>query len=146
MARLRRTPRSMPRQVSIILDDVGHVGHKSGRFTQSAQVAQLVEQGIENPRVAGSIPALGTRFKQIARGRRPLSPLFEPVFAPVWHTCGTRRSSAATWISSRRRARRVPGEPLREAIQLVEFREPPVDSRTGARAPLLLRDSMHRFG
>jgi hypothetical protein len=28
----------------------------------SAQIAQLVEQRIENPRVAGSIPALGTIF------------------------------------------------------------------------------------
>ena len=27
---------------------------------QYAQIAQLVEQGTENPRVAGSIPALGT--------------------------------------------------------------------------------------
>jgi hypothetical protein len=27
-----------------------------------AQIAQLVEQRIENPRVAGSIPALGTIF------------------------------------------------------------------------------------
>src|SRR5690606_40573907 len=27
-----------------------------------AQIAQLVEQRIENPRVAGSIPALGTTF------------------------------------------------------------------------------------
>jgi hypothetical protein len=27
---------------------------------KNAQVAQLVEQGTENPRVAGSIPALGT--------------------------------------------------------------------------------------
>ena len=26
-----------------------------------AQVAQLVEQGIENPRVGGSIPSLGTK-------------------------------------------------------------------------------------
>ena len=30
------------------------------RPTKSAQIAQLVEQRIENPRVAGSIPALGT--------------------------------------------------------------------------------------
>ena len=29
---------------------------------QGAQVAQLVEQGIENPRVGGSIPSLGTIF------------------------------------------------------------------------------------
>ena len=30
------------------------------RLAAYAQVAQLVEQRIENPRVAGSIPALGT--------------------------------------------------------------------------------------
>jgi hypothetical protein len=30
--------------------------------TGCAQIAQLVEQRIENPRVAGSIPALGTIF------------------------------------------------------------------------------------
>jgi hypothetical protein len=29
-----------------------------------AQIAQLVEQRIENPRVAGSIPALGTIFHE----------------------------------------------------------------------------------
>ncbi len=28
----------------------------------SAQVAQLVEQGTENPRVGGSIPPLGTKY------------------------------------------------------------------------------------
>ncbi len=31
-----------------------------------AQIAQLVEQRTENPRVAGSIPALGTVNQQIA--------------------------------------------------------------------------------
>ena len=30
-----------------------------------AEVAQLVEQRTENPRVAGSIPALGTRKKKL---------------------------------------------------------------------------------
>ena len=30
---------------------------------QFAQIAQSVEQGTENPRVAGSIPALGTNTK-----------------------------------------------------------------------------------
>ena len=30
---------------------------------QFAQIAQSVEQGTENPRVAGSIPALGTNIK-----------------------------------------------------------------------------------
>jgi hypothetical protein len=31
-------------------------------WDNGAQIAQLVEQRIENPRVAGSIPALGTIF------------------------------------------------------------------------------------
>ena len=35
------------------------------RTWPSAQIAQLVEQRIENPRVAGSIPALGTIFSAI---------------------------------------------------------------------------------
>jgi hypothetical protein len=33
------------------------------RAASRAQIAQLVEQRIENPRVAGSIPALGTIFR-----------------------------------------------------------------------------------
>ncbi len=35
-------------------------GHKAG--PHDAQVAQSVEQRIENPRVGGSIPPLGTTF------------------------------------------------------------------------------------
>ena len=34
-------------------------------LTYNAQIAQLVEQRTENPRVAGSIPALGTLIKHI---------------------------------------------------------------------------------
>ena len=34
--------------------------HENHRIPQDAQIAQLVEQRTENPRVAGSIPALGT--------------------------------------------------------------------------------------
>jgi hypothetical protein len=41
------------------LDKVGRVAY---RTASRAQIAQLVEQRIENPRVAGSIPALGTIF------------------------------------------------------------------------------------
>ena len=33
-----------------------------GNSTRLAQIAQLVEQRTENPRVAGSIPALGIFF------------------------------------------------------------------------------------
>ena len=29
-----------------------------------AQIAQSVEQGIENPRVGGSIPSLGTKYRE----------------------------------------------------------------------------------
>ena len=36
------------------------------RGLKDAQVAQLVEQRIENPRVGGSIPSLGTIFRRIA--------------------------------------------------------------------------------
>ena len=36
------------------------VAHGPAPFKPDAQIAQLVEQRIENPRVAGSIPALGT--------------------------------------------------------------------------------------
>ncbi len=34
-----------------------------------AQIAQSVEQGIENPRVGGSIPSLGTKFLLSSVGR-----------------------------------------------------------------------------
>ena len=37
-----------------------HGNHCAGENKPYAQVAQLVEQRTENPRVAGSIPALGT--------------------------------------------------------------------------------------
>ncbi len=42
-----------------------------------AQIAQSVEQGIENPRVGGSIPPLGTTNKQtlISNGRGFLLPI-----------------------------------------------------------------------
>ena len=36
------------------------------RHLQRAQVAQLVEQRIENPRVTGSIPVLGTILLDIS--------------------------------------------------------------------------------
>ena len=41
--------------------------YKKRLMTQSsghAQIAQSVEQGIENPRVPGSIPGLGTIFRK----------------------------------------------------------------------------------
>jgi hypothetical protein len=46
-----------------------------------AQVAQLVEQGIENPRVGGSIPSLGTP-KTVARHRRE-----QVSFDEIWYKC-----------------------------------------------------------
>jgi hypothetical protein len=50
---------------------------KSGDFSLirtvgSGQIAQLVEQGIENPRVGGSIPSLATTllgYRQVVRHR-----------------------------------------------------------------------------
>ncbi len=44
-----------------------------------AQVAQLVEQGIENPRVGGSIPSLGT---MILKARSLLGLFFACMFVP----------------------------------------------------------------
>ena len=40
--------------------------HKLNRNRKYAQIAQLVEQGTENPRVLGSIPSLGTTYKKAA--------------------------------------------------------------------------------
>ncbi len=42
----------------------GDRGFKSRQLRQTATVAQSVEQRTENPRVAGSIPARGTRKNQ----------------------------------------------------------------------------------
>ena len=49
-----------------------------------AQVAQLVEQGIENPRVGGSIPSLGTTFRFQVVSKQPES-LKEPALEPVFY-------------------------------------------------------------
>ena len=59
----------------------------SMRFRFFGQVAQLVEQRTENPRVGGSSPSLATRFPEKKNGgeRRmpfPAIPLFEPVIDP----------------------------------------------------------------
>ena len=48
-----------------------------------AQIAQSVEQGIENPRVGGSIPSLGTTFRFQVVSKSPENfkePALEPVF------------------------------------------------------------------
>ena len=42
--------------------------HENHRIPQDAQIAQLVEQRTENPRVAGSIPALGIYLVEVANG------------------------------------------------------------------------------
>ena len=50
---------------SVVKDFEGSNPSPSILFTYSyAQIAQSVEQRTENPRVAGSIPALGTRFNK----------------------------------------------------------------------------------
>ena len=41
--------------------------HMASLRASFAQVAQLVEQGTENPRVGGSIPPLGIVFAALAR-------------------------------------------------------------------------------
>ena len=42
--------------------------HENHRIPQDAQIAQLVEQRTENPRVAGSIPALGIYLVKVTNG------------------------------------------------------------------------------
>jgi hypothetical protein len=46
--------------LDLLLFPPTHGNHWPGNEKTYAQVAQLVEQRTENPRVAGSIPALGT--------------------------------------------------------------------------------------
>lgn len=46
----------------------GHFVYKPAPAPCGAQVAQLVEQRTENPRVGGSIPSLGTILDQRVRG------------------------------------------------------------------------------
>jgi hypothetical protein len=60
-------PKTYPRER---LDKRSSLAYTQGRSNNHhhrtrAQIAQLVEQRIENPRVAGSIPALGTIFSEI---------------------------------------------------------------------------------
>ena len=52
---------------------------------QSGRVAQLVEQGIENPRVGGSIPSSATK---ISRVRRNASPFLFFVLQRIGAGCG----------------------------------------------------------
>jgi hypothetical protein len=49
------------------MDRAGRFGYKPvpAAFVAIAQVAQLVEQRTENPRVGGSIPPLGTTVLQM---------------------------------------------------------------------------------
>ena len=62
-------PWSLSKNFAGVLDKVSGSLYKDRAFSERgsprttrkhAQIAQLVEQRIENPRVAGSIPALGT--------------------------------------------------------------------------------------
>jgi hypothetical protein len=68
------------------MDRVGRFPYTSRLTAQAgyAQVAQLVEQRIENPRVAGSIPALGTIVNQKYRfcGLRGSGSAFRPYSSP----------------------------------------------------------------
>eukprot|EP00825_Cyclidium_porcatum_P024096 TRINITY_DN2662_c0_g1_i5.p1 TRINITY_DN2662_c0_g1~~TRINITY_DN2662_c0_g1_i5.p1 ORF type:complete len:137 (+),score=28.70 TRINITY_DN2662_c0_g1_i5:10-420(+) len=67
---IRRPPRST-HCISSAASDV----YKRQVSTQSTwgQLAQLVEQRIENPRVRGSIPRLATKFKRLPNLREPFS-------------------------------------------------------------------------
>src|SRR6267143_6534529 len=53
-----------PATGSEVLDRAGGLRHTDR--PRQAQVAQLVEQGTENPRVGGSIPPLGTNSAELA--------------------------------------------------------------------------------
>ncbi len=57
---------------------------KRKRNNKYASVAQLVEQGTENPRVVGSIPTGGTTFPGSATADFPLCE-FPPLFADLAH-------------------------------------------------------------
>ncbi len=54
-------------------------GHSASQFTHG-QVAQLVEQRTENPRVDGSIPSLATISQTVT---------YERASAPSWRRCGS---------------------------------------------------------
>ena len=54
-----------------------------------AQIAQSVEQGIENPRVGGSIPSLGTKIPKNPKEAVPwgfLLPAIQPASGPAAET------------------------------------------------------------
>ena len=54
----------LTRSASTVLIRALSPGQQPKRTICKAQVAQLVEQRIENPRVGGSIPPLGTKYKK----------------------------------------------------------------------------------
>src|SRR5690554_858975 len=59
-----RIPRRKKKRMAIAFD----VRHSSAIMRPCGQVAQLVEQRIENPRVGGSIPSLATnKFKHLGQ-------------------------------------------------------------------------------
>ena len=67
-----------------------------------AQVAQLVEQGIENPRVGGSIPSLGT---MILKARSLIGLFFACIFVPPritalkgFSTILSRSLNCSSWV------------------------------------------------
>ena len=66
--------RHLPRDgipISWVPSGLKFPGHAVWRVKRFAQIAQLVEQWTENPRVAGSIPALGTTCGHSSSGRAP---------------------------------------------------------------------------
>ncbi len=74
------------------------VGQAPIIFPRPGQVAQLVEQGTENPRVGGSIPSLAIRYKCSWRSlRRSILRLSSISARPIVNpTCP---SHTATWFT-----------------------------------------------
>ena len=56
-----------------------------------AQIAQSVEQGIENPRVGGSIPSLGTKIPRNPKEQCVLGVFYCLRFNGCWTISGPRR-------------------------------------------------------
>ena len=56
-----------------------------------AQIAQSVEQGIENPRVGGSIPSLGTKIPRNPKEQCVLGVFYCLRFNGVWTISGPNR-------------------------------------------------------
>src|SRR5438132_8677389 len=88
-------------QQSAALDWGGSARHTT-RPPACAQVAQLAEQGTENPRVGGSIPPLGTNSAGLAVPARPACLEFPSISVPT-DALAMQSGRAARACKSRRR-------------------------------------------